>query len=85
MEKHIFSYKNDSKEIVTLVIEPWLLTYEVTPLSIIVFTYTSNEKTIEITGADKNSINIYFDFEQIKVVLNDQDITSLYPLNRLNE
>lgn len=85
MEKHIFSYKNHSKETINIIVEPWLLIFEIRPLSIIVFTYTSNERKLEITGSSDNSINIYFDFDQIQVVLDDKDITSLYPLNKIKD
>lgn len=85
MEKHIFSYKNDGREVITLVIEPWLMIYEIKPLSTIVFTYTSNVKNVDIIGFKDNLVNIYFDFERIRVVLDDRDITRQYPIPMLNE
>ncbi|MDM1246909.1 hypothetical protein HX005_05815 [Acinetobacter sp. R933-2] len=85
MEKHIFSYKNDGREVITLVIEPWLMIYEIKPLSTIVFTYTSNVKNVDIIGFKDNLVNVYFDFERIRVVLDDRDITRQYPIPMLNE
>ncbi|WP_109440254.1 hypothetical protein [Acinetobacter haemolyticus] len=84
MKKHIFSYKNNSNEVVNLIIEPWVMIYEIKPLSTIVFTYTSNENTLEVVGFKDSSINIYFEFEEIKVVLDEKDITSQYPIKKLN-
>ena len=85
MRKFIFSYKNDSNELVNLIIEPWIMVYEIKPFSTIIFTYTSIENKVEIVGFKDNSINIYFDFEEIKVILDGEDITSQYPLNKLSE
>ena len=85
MEKHIFSYKNDGREVITLVIEPWLMIYKIKPLSTIVFTYTSNVKNVDIIGFKDNLVNVYFDFERIRVVLDDRDITRQYPIPMLNE
>lgn len=85
MKKNIFSYKNDSKKLVNLIIEPWIMIYQIEPLSTIIFTYTSNENKLEVVGFKDNSINIYFDFEDIKVVLDGKDITSEYPLKKLDD
>lgn len=85
MKNHLFLYKNDSKELINVIIEPWIMIYQIKPLSTIVFTYTSNENKVEVIGFKENSINIYFDFEEIKVVLDGKDITSDYPVKKLND
>ncbi len=51
MEKHIFSYKNNGSQVVNVIIEPWIMVYEIKPLSTIVFTYTSNEKKLKLLAS----------------------------------
>lgn len=82
MKECQFSYTNNGKELVVLAIEPWLLIFEVPPLSTIVFDYNCSETNMAVIGFKNNSFNIYFDFEEMNVFLDGKDITSMYPINK---
>ncbi|KAB0627768.1 hypothetical protein F7P82_07880 [Acinetobacter guillouiae] len=83
MEYNVFSYTNNSKSNVVLVIEPWILIYDIPSKSTIKFYYSSSSKLVEISGFKDNYLNVYFDFYRIKVELDEVDITNLYPLDKL--
>lgn len=66
-----------------LVIEPWILIYDIPPKSTIKFYYSGLNKMVDISGFKDNYINVYFDFDEIRVELDGVDITNQYPLNKL--
>ena len=83
MEYNVFSYTNNSKSNIVLVIEPWILIYDIPSKSTIKFCYSSSSKLVEISGFKDNYLNVYFDFDRIRVELDEVDITNLYPLDKL--
>lgn len=83
MEYNVFSYTENSKSNIVLVIEPWILIYNMPSKSTIKFYYSSSSKLIEISGFKDNYLNVYFDFDKIRVELDEIDITNQYPLDKL--
>lgn len=83
MECNIFAYTNNLKDHITLVIEPLVLIYNIPPKSTIKFYYSSSNKLVEISGFKDNSLNVYFDFDKIRVELDGIDVTNHYPFDQL--
>lgn len=51
--------------------------------STIKFCYSSSSKLVEMSGFKDNYLNVYFDFDKIRVELDEIDITNYYPLDKL--
>lgn len=85
MEYNVFSYTNNSNSNIVLVIEPWVLIYDIPANSRIKFYYIGSSTSVEISGFKDNYLNVYFDFDKIRVELDGIDITNQYPLNKLLE